>query len=521
MRVFNKYIKDQPAVVLSVLPNAETPPAQPNNYEIPTEGDNPFPTTDYSGLEYTRPTGDDFDRSKRPKPTPNPLANVPAFWTSAFDNGLKVIGTNSNEIPTVNIVLTIKGGHKMDDYAPAKSGLASLTAALMNEATENYSAAEIQEALRKLGSSININSGNSSTVLSINSLKKNLDKTLELAEEILQRPAFKEEDFERLKQQQIEGIKANQKDPATIATQVFNKLLYGKNHIFSIPASGTEATVTNITLDDVKAFYEAYYTPSLAELVVVGDIAQEEILPGLDFLQDWEGEEATLPEMPKGGDVDKTKIFLVDKAEAPQSQIRIGYMTDLTYDATGDYFKSYLMNFPLGGAFNNRINLNLREDKGWTYGARAGFRGATDTEPAAFIASAGVLAAASDSSVVEFMKEITEYAKTGITEDELAFMRNAVGQRDARSYETPGQKAGFLRRILTYDLEPSFVDQQAEIVQSITADELNQLAKKYLQYDKMNILLVGDATSIKPKLEKLGYEIVEINEKGELKVIKP
>lgn len=168
-----------------------------------------------------------------------------------------------------------------------------------------------------------------------------------------------------------------------------------------------------------------------------------------------------------------------------------------------------------------RLNLNLREDKGWTYGARAYFSGATETEPAAYIATAGVLATASDSSVVEFMKEITDYATTGITEEELTFMRNAVGQRDTRSYETPGQKAGFLRQILTYDLDRSFVDEQAEIVQNITAEELNQLAKKYLQYNKMNILLVGDTASIKPKLEKLGYEIVEINEKGEPKVIKP
>ncbi len=522
MRVFRKYIKDQPAVILSVLPDEGTAPAKPDNYEIPVEGDSPFPTTDYSGLEYQRPQGDSFDRSQRPEVGPNPLANVPEFWKDEFDNGLKVIGANSDEIPTVTLQLTIDGGHKMDAYDRSKSGLASITAALLNEATENYSAEAIQEELRKLGSRISVNSGNSSTTMFISCLKKNLDKTLELAEEILKRPAFNENDFGRIKQQQIEGIKASEKDPASIATQVFNKLLYGRDHIYSIPASGTDATLANITLDDVKAFYEKYYSPSLSELVIVGDISQQEVSSRLGFLKNWKAAKVEVPVMPEGNEVDKTKIFLVDKAKAPQSQIRIGYVTDLTYDVTGEYFKTAtLMNFPLGGAFNSRINLNLREDKGWTYGARSYFGGADEDETAVFIASAGVKAEASDSSVVEFMKEITEYAKNGITEEELGFMRNAVGQRDARSYETPGQKAGFLRNILRYDLDRSFVDEQAKILKTITKEEIDALAKKHLQYDKMNILLVGDAESLRPKLEKLGYEIINLDEKGNPAVVRP
>lgn len=521
MRVFNTYIKGKASVIMSVLPNEETAPAQPDNYEIPTEGDNPFPTTDYTGLEYKRPDGDTFDRSKRPTVGPNPLAIVPEFWKSELDNGLKIIGTLSDEIPTVSLQLTINGGQKMDANDRAKAGLASMTASLMNESTENYSAEAIQEELRKLGSRINVFASSSEINVNISSLKKNLDKTLELAEEILLRPAFSDEDFNRAKQQQQEGIKANQKNPAVIASQVFNRLIYGSKHIYSMPSSGTEATVENITLDDVKSFYKSYITPSLSELVIVGDIPQKEVMSKLDFLKNWESKKVQIPVMPDVEDVDKTKIFLVDKAKAPQSQIRIGYKTDLNYDVTGDYFKSYLMNYALGGAFNSRINLNLREDKGWTYGARSYFAGASDTETAVFTASAGVKASASDSSVVEFMNEIKKYNKEGITEDEIAFMRNAVGQRDARSYETPWQKAGFLGRILHYDLDPSFVDEQSEIIKTISKKEIDALAKKYLKYDKMNILLVGDAESIRPKLEKLGYEIISLDEKGNPTVVRP
>ncbi len=521
MCVFRKYIKGKSSVIQSILPNEETEPVKADNYEIPMQGDSPFPTTDYSGLEYNRPTGDVVDRSKRPTAGPNPLAIVPEFWKAEFDNGLKVIGTISDEIPTVSLQLTINGGHKMDANDRAKAGLSSLTAALMNESTQNYSAEAIQEELRKLGSRVSFFSRNSSTNMNISSLKKNLSRTLELAEEILKKPAFAEADFNRLKQRQIQGIKASQKNPSAIASQVFNKLLYGKDHIYSIPTSGTEATVENITLEDVKAFYNDYYTPSLSELVIVGDITQEEVMGQLDFLKTWEKKKVSIPKMPKGNKVDKTMVYLVDKAKAPQSQIRIGYMTDLNYDVTGEYFKSNLMNYALGGAFNSRINLNLREDKGWTYGARSFFTGASDTETAAYVASAGVKASASDSSVVEFMNEIKKYNKFGITDDELTFMRNAVGQRDARSYEAPWQKAGFLGRILHYDLDRSFVDEQAEIIKSITKEEINDLAKKYLQYDKMNILLVGDEASIRPKLEKLGYEVVSLDEKGSPKVVRP
>lgn len=514
MRVFNKYIKGKAAVVQSVVPDEETATAKADNYEIPREGDNPFPSTDYSGLSYTRPSGDQFDRSERPPLGPNPSIKVPDFWKETYANGIKVIGTETNEIPVVAMQLTINGGHKMDAYAPKKSGLASLTASMMNEATQNYTSEEIQEELRKIGSSINIFGGNSATTMTISSLKKNLERTLEIAEEILKNPAFNQEDFDRLKNQQMEGIKASQKNPASIASQVFNRLMYGDEHIYSVSSQGIEETVENITLDDVKEFYNKYYSPNVSELVVVGDISKKEVDPYLDFLKNWESKGTKIPELPEAKPSDNTKIYLVDKVDAPQSQIRIGYMTDLEYDVTGDYYKSTLMNFPLGGAFNSRINLNLREDKGWTYGARSFFNGGD--EPAPFVASAGVKAAATDSSVVEFMKEITDYRTGGITDAELEFMRSAIGQRDARSYETPGQKANFLRRINHYDLDKNFVDKQNKIIATITKEEINGLAKKYLKDDSLYILVVGDGASNRAKLEKLGYEIVDVNEKGDI-----
>jgi zinc protease len=511
MRVFKKYIYKKPGVVMSYLPNEDTPPAQPDNFVKDRSVENIYPITDYSKLAYNKAT-DNFDRSKMPESGPSPLVSVPEYWEEDFNNGMEVIGTVSDEIPTVAIQIEFEGGHKFDALDPTKSGLANMVAAMMNESTENYSAEEMQEELRKIGSSINIYAGRSSTTVSVRSLVKNLDRTLELAEEMLFRPAFIQEDFDRLKKQQKESIISSQKDPGSIASQVFNRLLYGDEHIYSVPTGGIEETVDNINLEDVKSFYSKTFSPNLADVVIVGAVTKDEILPKLDFLSNWESKNLTVPELPAAKPADQTKVYLVDKANAPQSQIRIGYVTDLTYDATGDYFKSYLMNYPLGGAFNSRINLNLREDKGWTYGARSYFSGSEDPGP--YTATAGVLGTATDSSVVEFMNEITNYRENGITDDELAFMRNSIGQRDARSYEAPYQKAGFLNRIVKYDLDADFVEKQTEIIQNISKKEINKLAKKYLDNDNLYILVVGDGASNRPKLEKLGYELVELDAKG-------
>jgi zinc protease len=184
----------------------------------------------------------------------------------------------------------------------------------------------------------------------------------------------------------------------------------------------------------------------------------------------------------------------------------------LPYDATGDYYKAGIVNFTLGGAFNSRINLNLREDKGWTYGARTGFRGTRYAGP--FTASAGVKGNATDSSVVEFVKEIKLFADKGITPEELTFTKSSMGQADALKYETPGQKAGFLARMLEYNLDANYVDAQTKILTNITKADIDALAKKYLPYDKMIIVVVGDKAKVFDQLTKLGYEVEQMDVNG-------
>jgi zinc protease len=170
------------------------------------------------------------------------------------------------------------------------------------------------------------------------------------------------------------------------------------------------------------------------------------------------------------------------------------------------------MNFALGGAFNSRLNMNLREDKGWTYGARSGFSGGKQSGDYEF--SSGIRANATDSALIEIVKELKKYSEEGITGEELEFMKNAIGQRDALRYETGFQKAGFIGNILDHDLPADYVDQQNNIIKNITKSDIDALAKKWINADKMNILVVGDKAKILPVLEKLGYEIIELDTDG-------
>ncbi|MGM9510427.1 M16 family metallopeptidase [Larkinella sp. GY13] len=511
MRVYNQYIKGKKAVILTVYPKDKKEiVAHPDNYTIATEGYK-APDYGYDGLKYAK-AKDSFDRSKKPAPGASPTLKVPPFWSDKLPNGLKMIGTKNDEIPTVTLLFSVKGGHTLSAKDPSKAGIAQLTAALMNEATQNFSNEEINAKLEKLGSSIQIYASTEEIQVSVSSLTKNLDATLALVEEKMFRPKFATEDFVRLKKQQLELISNQSTQPVVIANKAYSRLLYGADNIRAIPTSGTIKTVENISLDDVKAFYQQNFSPSVTNLVIVGDVEKTAILPKLDFLKKWAAKPVSLPKAPVAKKIDKTRIYLIDKDKAAQSEIRIGYLTDLPYDATGEYYKAGLANYILGGAFNSRINMNLREDKGWTYGARSSF-GSTKT-PGPFTAQAGVKAAATDSSVVEFVKELTNYGKTGITEDELAFLKSSVGQRDALRYETSFQKALFLNQIIDYDLPGNFVEQQSQILQKMTKKDIDAIAKKRLPVNNLIITVVGDKSAVKPGLQRLGYEIVELDKEG-------
>jgi zinc protease len=268
--------------------------------------------------------------------------------------------------------------------------------------------------------------------------------------------------------------------------------------------------VSSLTLEDVKDFYIKYYAPNVSYLVVVGDVEQKALTSQLGFLKSWAKKDVTVPADVAGVQPDKTTVYFVNKPGAAQSEIRVGYLTDLPYDATGPYYKAYLANYVLGDAFNSRINLNLRENKGYTYGAGSYFGSSRYAGP--FTAYAGVRADATAASVKEFMSELSNYTN-GITDEELTFLQSSVGQSDALKYETGQQKAGFLARLVEYNLEPSYVQQQSDILKKLTKEDVQAAAKKYLPTDKMYIVVVGDEKQL-PSLQALGYPVVQLDLEG-------
>jgi zinc protease len=366
--------------------------------------------------------------------------------------------------------------------------------------------------LDKLGSSISVSSGNDELSISISTLKSNLDPTLKIAEEIIFSPKFDKEDFELVKKEQLDGLAQQQTSAANIASNIYSKLIYGADNIMGINGDGTPETVGSISLEDVKKFYEGL-SSNEASIAISGDIKKEEVVAKLGFMQKLTNKTLTLIKQPEPPSVAKTKIYFVDKKAAPQSEIRIGYMTNLPYDATGDYFRNQIMNFSFAGAFNSRVNYLEREIRGFTYGVRGGFSGG-NKYAGPYTISGGFRANATDSTIMDIMGEIKKYAESGINEDELNFAKNAMAQADALKYESPFQKLGFVKRILDYNLPKDYVKQQSDILKNITKTEIDSRAKKYLPYNNMVILVVGDKASNFEKVKALGYEVAELDLNG-------
>jgi len=509
-RVFDKYLRGKHAVILSVVPKGKADEeAAKDNYTASTAG-YVAPNYGYDGLKYVKAT-DAFDRAKQPGAGPNPVVKVPAIWEDKLGNGLKLIGTKNTELPTTTMLLTLEGGHRLEQAMPGKAGIAALTAQMLNEGSEKYTSEQFSAALDRLGSTVQVFAGDDNTTVYVQSLTKNLPATLALLDQRLLHPRFDAADFDRVKKQDLQLIANQVTQPVTIANNAYSKLLYGQNDIMGVPMSGTTATVSGITLDDVKQFYQQYYSPSVSFLTVVSDQDQAAIEPNLGFLKAWAAKPVSLPPATAAVQPDKTKIYFIDKPGAAQSEIRVGYLSPLAYDATGDYYRAYLSNFLLGGAFNSRINLNLRENKGYTYGANSGFRGTRYFGP--YTAQAGVRADATAASVKEFMSEIQNY-RNGISDEELAFLQSSVGQSDALRYETGQQKAGFLSRLVEYDLKPDYVTQQANILKGLKKEDVQASAQKYLPADKMYIVVVGDRAKAFPGLSELGYDVQELDVNG-------
>jgi zinc protease len=506
MRVYTTYIKNKPSVVLSCVPKGKgelrAAPDNWNMYKRTVEMEN----AEYKNLSYTE-AQDNFDRHQMPKAEIARLVPVPNYYTDKIGN-ISLIGVNDNDIPKINFMLAFRAGHRFEPKE--KSGLASLFAAMMSQSTTKTSAEEIENKLERLGSSINVSAGNEEIVVNVSCLVKNLDATLAILEESMFMPKFDASEFEIEKKSQTDGIIQGQTNANVMVDGVYSKLLYGSDHIMSISNRGTLETNAAITVEDVKAYYKNLSVNNL-KVIISGDVDQKTMVSKLAFLNKLSNTAFVEPKEPQTPSIDKTRIYFVDKKAAAQSEIRAGYIAT-AYSPYDDHYRNSIMNFAFGGAFNSRVNFLLREVKGWTYGCRSSFNGSRYVGPFTF--SGGFKANTTDSTLKEFMSEMKKYADNGINADELEFTKNSMAQSDALKYESPFQKLGFLKRLIDFNLEKNYVAKQTEILNGITKEEVSIRAKKFLPYNNMIIVVVGDKASNLEKVKALGYEVIEVDVNG-------
>jgi zinc protease len=506
MTAYRQHIADRHKVLLSVVPKGET------RWAVATPNYVPEPRTLAPHQTVTEPAlrtvKDSFDRSRMPTSGPALTMPVPDVWRQKLDSQIEVLGSVNREIPAVSLTITLPGGRRVESASQA--GLANLTALMVRQGTKRLTGEQLSDELERLGSGIRISAGMYNTAITISSLTENLPQTLALVQELLSSPGFRDSDFIRLKNQLIQARQQSEREPDTLADNAFNRLIYGPSSPLSEPDDGFISTLKGLTLADVRHYYDQYYHTAGGIVVVVGDIAQAELIPQLAFLTQREGKATSLPSLKPTEPEAKPGIYLVDVPHAVQSTLRVGRRA-LPYDATGDYFRAQLMNFSLGGNFNSRINLMLREEKGYTYGANSSFNGYRDVGE--FVVSSDVRADATTDALRQLFKISDAYRTSGPSSEELAYLKSAFSRQDALSYETLGQKADFLLSLATLKQQPDYILRQQQLVQRVTSHQLQQQAARWLDPSKMVVVVVGDAQHLEKSLAGLHLPIYRYSSK--------
>lgn len=447
-----------------------------------------------------------IDRSVMPSLGQDPELSIPSHWTSSLSNGMKIYGITHSELPLVQYSIVIDGGHLLDNVQ--KAGVANLVAAMLNEGTRNKTPEELEDAIGLLGASIRVSADNEDITLSVSSLAKNFEKTLALAREILLEPRWDEKQFALAKTRIINGIKRNAANPDYLASKTLNKLIFGDN-ILAVESEGTEESVSSITMDDLKEFYNKNISPSVARFLIAGDVDKAKVETALaDLGKEWQPKDVTIPEIKVPAAPEKSQIFFVDVPGAKQSVISIGAPALPRTDP--DFYPAYVTNYKLGGSFNGLFNLILREEKGFTYGARSSFSGARNYGE--FVATSMVRTNSTLESVEIFKTEMEKY-RENLPQEYVDFTKSSLIKSNALRFETLGSLVGMLNTMTAYNLPPDYIKQEEAFVKALTVDKELELAKKYINPSKMYYVVVGDAKTQLKDLEKagLGKPILMIN----------
>lgn len=505
MRVYEKYLKGKPAVITSFVPRGQANLALEGSEfaEVVEEaivanaaGES---FEEIEEVAYQR-TPSSFDRSVEPPYGESPQLAIPEVWEGSLANGLKVHGIENNELPLVQFNLEIKGGLLLE--STDKVGVSSLLATLMTKGTANKTPEELEEAIDELGASIRINGGRESIQISGNSLARNFEATLALVEEMLLEPRWDETEFELAKQSSLSQINQQSANPNFIASNTFNKVIYGDDHILSFSNNGTAESVNSITLDDLKTYYEANFSPSISSFRIVGSINKNEAMSQLSSLEEnWEQKEVTFPELETPESVSSSRVYFYDVPDAKQSVVNIGYYA--LAETKEDYYPATVMNYILGGGgFASRLTQELREGKGYTYGIGSRFSGSDI--PGTFSVSSSVRTNVTYESAA-LVKEILESYPSTFSDSDLETTKSFLLKSNARAFETLGAKLNMLSKVSDYGWSADYIREREEIVRNMTKEEISELAAEYVNPNKMIYVFVGDAKTQMNRLEQLGF----------------
>jgi len=433
------------------------------------------------------------DRSKLPAPAPAKTIQIGDYESFTLKNGMKVFVVENHKLPRVTLSLVF-------DHEPVmekdNAGYVDMVGTMLRRGTTTKTKEQLDEAIDFIGASLSA----SATSLYASSLTKHQDKLLELMSDILFNPTFPAEELEKIKTQTISGLAANKEDANSISSNVTTALVYGKNHPYGTLT--TEETVGNIKIEDIKNYYHTYFKPNIAYLAIVGDTDLKSAKKLVKkYFAKWEQGDVPSPmyEMPKAPE--KTFVALVDKPSAVQSVIDITYPVELK-TGTPDVIKARVLNQILGGGSSARLFINLREDKGYTYGAYSSL--SSDKLVGAFSASASVRNEVTDSAFNEFIIELDKIRTTDVSEDEINLAKSSIAGSFARSLERPQTVARFAINTARYNLPKDYYSSYLKNVQAVSIADVKATAQKYIHPDKAYFTVVGKASEIKDKLAAFG-----------------
>lgn len=456
----------------------------------------------------------EVDRSRMPEPQAAPSARFPELQTTTLSNGLKVILAERHTIPYVNFALVVDAGYAADQFA--RPGTASLAMQMLDEGTARRSSLEISEELAMLGASLSTGSGLDYSLVTLGTIKEKLDQALDVYADVILNPSFPEKDFERVKKIQLDRIQQEKFSPISMALRVLPKLVFGENHAYSLPftGSGYEDTVAKITREDLVKFHQSWFKPNHSTLIVVGDTNLAEIKPRLEkIFASW-----------KPGDIPKKNIkpvplrqkpalYVIDKPGAPQSMILAALPAPPASDP--DRLAIELMNQIFGGDFVSRINMNIRENKHWSYGVFSAYLAARGQGP--FIMVAPVQQDKTKETVQELLGEINGLlGQKPITREEYLNTKNSEINKLPGQWETMSAVAGSLVEMVNFNLPEDYYQKYPQKIAQLKIEDLSRAARKVLHPESLIWVVVGDRAKIEKSLHELELgEIVYLDADGQ------